>query len=527
MAQRRNSLSSQMANKLFGKQISPMPSDIIVEPNRTKVAARRLSQGASNSKLAPGRAPHIQAADRPQLWPVHLFEKWAANDWAIIIISAVISKLIYLDGYLGGVHQTLPFAVLGFIFGFILYLFYNELGLYEPRVMSDSSIEFGKLLGGLALSFLMLIGLLYLLKIDEIFSRGWMLLWFGVSAIMLCLAQSAMRNYAQHMIAEGGFRERVGIVGAGDLVRQLQQILESSPGVEVAGVYDDRHSSSGSLINSTVLGGLEDLVADAREGAFDHVIIAHPAGEREWIAKVVERLAVLPLDLHLYASPFSLPVAIHGGRNFGDVQVYLVMAKPPPVRAKFVKLVIDYAIAASALAMLLPLFAVIALAIKADSRGPVFFRQRRYGQSQKVFRVYKFRTMTVMEDGHSIKQAERSDCRTTRVGRILRRTSLDELPQLINVLRGEMSIVGPRPHALVHDEHYAAKIPRYSQRHRIKPGITGWAQVNGSRGETKTCEAMRKRMEYDLYYIDNWSIWLDIEILFRTPFEIATARGAY
>ena len=504
-----------------------MPANTEAKLNRPKVRARRLSQGTSVSNLTDARGFRMQAADRPMLAPAQLSEKLVVIDWAIIVIAAVIAKLVYVDGYLGGTHQTLPFALLGLILGFTVYLFYNEFGLYEPRAISNPSIEFGKLIGGLVLSFLVLIGSLYLLKIGEFFSRGWMLLWLGVGAIMLCLARIAVCNYLRQMIAEGRIRERIGIVGAHHLVRQLKQSFDSSPEVEVAGVYDDRCRSSKSLVPLTVQGSIEDLIADARKGAFDHIIVAIPAVENDWTAKVVERLAVLPLDLHLYANPFKLPVAISGGRSFGDVQVHLVMSKPPLVRAQFVKSVIDYSIAAGALVMLLPLFAVIALAIKADSSGPVFFRQRRYGQNQKVFSIYKFRTMSVMEDGRSIKQAERNDSRTTRVGRILRRSSLDELPQLINVLRGEMSIAGPRPHALAHDEYYALEIPRYSWRHRIKPGITGWAQVHGFRGETKTCEAMRKRMEHDLYYIDNWSIWLDFEILFRTPFAIVTARSAY
>jgi len=189
------------------------------------------------------------------------------------------------------------------------------------------------------------------------------------------------------------------------------------------------------------------------------------------------------------------------------------------------KSMLDYAVALVGLIVLAPLLAVVALAIKIDSPGPVFFRQRRYGQNNSIFRIFKFRTMAVTEDGPTVKQAERDDPRVTRMGRILRRTSIDELPQLLNVLTGDMSIVGPRPHALAHDQLFEQKLDLFSRRRRVRPGLTGWAQVHGFRGETKTTEDIRSRMQHDLYYIDNWSIWLDIEIITRTVFVLF--RGAY
>jgi putative colanic acid biosynthesis UDP-glucose lipid carrier transferase len=178
--------------------------------------------------------------------------------------------------------------------------------------------------------------------------------------------------------------------------------------------------------------------------------------------------------------------------------------------------------------LLIPILALIALAIKLDSPGPVFFRQRRYGFNNNAIVVWKFRTMKadMVRDDTVVPQATRNDPRVTRVGRFLRRTSLDELPQIFNVLRGEMSLVGPRPHAVAHNEQYAKIIDDYLSRHRVKPGITGWAQVNGLRGETDTPEKMRERVQFDLYYIDNWSFWLDLKIMALTPFA-AINRNAY
>ena len=189
------------------------------------------------------------------------------------------------------------------------------------------------------------------------------------------------------------------------------------------------------------------------------------------------------------------------------------------------KRLLDVTVACIALVALLPVMALVALAIKLESRGPVFFRQRRYGRNDDVFRIFKFRSMTVTEDGHNIEQAKPNDARFTRVGKFIRATSIDELPQLLNVLLGQMSIVGPRPHALAHDREFEQKLDLFSRRRRVLPGITGWAQVNGYRGETKTLADIRTRMEMDLYYIDKWSIWLDLEIMVRTV--VTVIRGAH
>jgi exopolysaccharide biosynthesis polyprenyl glycosylphosphotransferase len=186
----------------------------------------------------------------------------------------------------------------------------------------------------------------------------------------------------------------------------------------------------------------------------------------------------------------------------------------------------DIVMSSTALILLSPLLAVVAILVKLDGRGPVFFRQRRYGYNQETFWIVKFRTMRVMEDGPDLRQATRHDSRVTRFGRFLRRWNIDELPQLVNVIKGDMSLVGPRPHALSHNLEYEKKIWLYARRHNVKPGITGWAQVHGFRGETDATR-MRKRVEYDIYYIENWSLWLDIVILARTVMSPKSYQNAY
>jgi putative colanic acid biosynthesis UDP-glucose lipid carrier transferase len=231
----------------------------------------------------------------------------------------------------------------------------------------------------------------------------------------------------------------------------------------------------------------------------------------------VTQLSVLPTDIRLCPDMAAFQMRPLGIVSYDGVPVLELVRKPLGDWAPFIKAFEDRFFAGLALLLLAPVMICIALAIKLDSRGPVFFRQRRHGFNHQVITVLKFRTMYVTQDGPVVPQASKNDPRVTRVGKWLRRSSLDELPQLLNVLNGEMSLVGPRPHALAHNEQYSALLETYANRHRMKPGITGWAQINGYRGETDTPDKMRKRVECDLYYIENWSLWFDLKILLLTP----------
>jgi putative colanic acid biosynthesis UDP-glucose lipid carrier transferase len=246
-------------------------------------------------------------------------------------------------------------------------------------------------------------------------------------------------------------------------------------------------------------------------------------GVRGW-ANPSARSDALGSERRRRSRAFHQPIEI-----LATVNTNVVAAQPAPGKSfeLSVKRAIDIVLASIALIVLTPLLTLVAIAIMLDSAGPVIFRQTRHGLSGKPFQILKFRTMTVLEDGDTVKQAARFDKRVTRVGLWLRRTSIDELPQLINVLRGDMSLVGPRPHAAAHDYYYDRVIPNYSLRQRMKPGITGHAQVKGSRGETPTVEAMQRRVELDLWYIGNWSVYLDLAIMAQTVIEVLRGRNAY
>ncbi len=443
-----------------------------------------------------------------------------------VVVAAVAAKWAYVALHPGSIQSILPILVLALFLGCVVYASFSELNLYDSSAIGGRSIQVGKLLGGLTLSFLVLIGCLYLLSLVDDFLRGWLLLWFALTVAIVCGIRSAALKYVRSLRSEHRIREHIAIVGKGDAAARLGSTLRENADIEVVGVFNDPSNFEAPNADPAPR-GLSSLIDLARIGEVDQIIIALPGLEQDQVKNALERLAILSIDLYLWTEAMPALAAVHGSRKPGDAQLQLVAARPLAESAQLIKRGFDFVVALPALLLLAPVFAVIALAVKLDSPGPVLFRQRRFGRNLQIFSIYKFRTMTVMEDDTTVKQAEKDDVRVTRVGRFLRRNSLDELPQLLNVLKGEMSVVGPRPHALVHDKHFAPQIEHYTWRHRVKPGMTGWAQVHGFRGETKAHEDMCKRLEHDLDYIENWSIWLDLEIVLRTVPTVLAKRAAY
>jgi Undecaprenyl-phosphate glucose phosphotransferase len=271
----------------------------------------------------------------------------------------------------------------------------------------------------------------------------------------------------------------------------------------------------------------EALTKRVRDAAAEEIVLALSWSSPEDIELLLDRLRVIPLPVRLL--PDRAVSTVLQRQTSMPQRLYMVEVQRTPLSAldRFAKRVFDVTLAATSLVLLVPLLMIVAVLIKLESKGPVIFRQRRHGFNGKSFVIYKLRTMKVQEDGSAVVQATKQDPRVTRVGRVLRQTSIDELPQLLNVLQGHMSIVGPRPHALVHDHEYGAMIANYAFRHHVKPGITGWAQVQGYRGGTPRLELMERRIALDLWYIDNWSLMLDIHIVLKTAFELIRPRNAY
>jgi putative colanic acid biosynthesis UDP-glucose lipid carrier transferase len=310
-----------------------------------------------------------------------------------------------------------------------------------------------------------------------------------------------------------------------------QRIIDdATSGFRIDGYFDDRDPERLHEMPSVLgapRGRLDELLELAKAGQVDVVYITLPLRAESRISEMVRKLADTTASVYVVADFLVFDLVHAQWSNVQGLPVVSVFESPFYGVNGWLKRVEDVVLGSIIMSIIAIPMAIIALGVKLSSSGPVFFRQRRYGLNGEEIRVLKFRTMTVCEDGPQVKQATKNDQRVTRFGAFLRRTSLDELPQFINVLNGEMSIVGPRPHAVAHNEMYRRMIHGYMLRHKVKPGITGWAQVNGWRGETDTLEKMEQRVVHDLHYIQNWGLLLDLKIIFRTVFGTGTRQNAY
>jgi Undecaprenyl-phosphate glucose phosphotransferase len=446
---------------------------------------------------------------------------FAIADLATVLAASVIAKICYLDLFLNSAQPMAPYVIVAIALGIILSLVYEQMGLYRSSVLAEQVIGFGKIWGGLMVGFLILLGMLYVLKISDYFSRGWVLTWLVLNMFALVGVRWQTTSLFKRRISRGRLRPSIAIYGSRGFIGELgAEYGRTSLLSDVSGIF---FAADGTRNGS--ISGLDELRGALSRRQFTTIIIALPASDRDGIQAAVKSLSGYSAELLLCSDLNHFPVSVNGSRSFGNLKMDVINVVPGSEFSRLAKPLLDYTLAAAGLVVFAPVLLLIAGLIKLDSPGPIFFRQRRYGHNNQIFRIFKFRTMSVTEDGAVVVQAQRNDSRVTRVGRFLRSTSLDEVPQLINVLLGDMSLVGPRPHALAHDEAFEEKLDLFSRRRRVKPGLTGWAQVNGYRGETRTIDDIRARMQHDLYYIDNWSIWLDLEIIARTM--LVAARKAY
>lgn len=319
------------------------------------------------------------------------------------------------------------------------------------------------------------------------------------------------------------------IVGAGQSGRALASVMRKQPLLRLnfLGFFDDRPASRTGVEPETVLGHIDDLAAYVSRCGVKSIYITLPMTSQPRILALLDALRDTTASVYFVPDMFVFDLIQARFDHVGGIPVMSVCDSPFEGFNGIAKRVADVILSLGILALIWPIMLGLAIAIKATSRGPVIFKQRRYGLDGNEIVVYKFRSMTVMEDENDVRQATRNDRRLTRIGGFIRRTSLDELPQFINVLQGRMSIVGPRPHATVHNEQYRKLIKGYMVRHKVRPGITGWAQVNGFRGETDTLEKMQGRIAHDLDYLRNWSTWLDLKIVARTLLLMLRDRQAY
>jgi len=372
-----------------------------------------------------------------------------------------------------------------------------------------------------------LIAVTFFTKSADDVSRGWAALWFAGGLSLLAMARLGAHGLVKRWVADGRLARRAVIVGSPVMAGEMRSHFAANPeaGVRVLASFDQDLAAVGAA------GPAQDLEDCVRARGVDTVILALPVSDETGIARLYHRLRALPVDVRLFPGRIAFGLASRGVTHFGQLPMLKMLDRPLAGWRVAAKEVEDRVLGTAILLLVAPVLLAVAVAVRLDSPGPVFFRQKRRGFNNQLIDVLKFRTMHHDQcDSDASRLTSRDDPRVTRLGAFLRRTSLDELPQFINVVRGEMSIVGPRPHALSAKADgvlYDKAVANYAARHRVKPGITGWAQINGWRGETRTREQILKRVEHDLFYIENWSLWLDLRIIALTALTGFVGRNAY
>jgi undecaprenyl-phosphate galactose phosphotransferase/putative colanic acid biosynthesis UDP-glucose lipid carrier transferase len=449
----------------------------------------------------------------------------AVSDGLLTILASVSGGLLYHLAAFGAVPELDPYFAIGILAMLTYQLIAWNAGLYRVTEWLEPRRNYGPILASWFGTFLLLALFLFLLKLGSQVSRGAVVTFAGLALSALVGWRTVVGHWVRSGFETGLIQGRramlIGTPGELATIKDRQRML--ALGLTVV----DRHAlpHADAELGCRYRAVLERAIERSRVSRADEIILALPWGNIEQLRFVRECLRASPLPVRLLPDHFVRTIW-QGTRSAGPSLVDIQRAPLSRVE-QAIKRIFDIVGAGAALLFFLPVLLLVPMLIKLDSAGPVIFRQQRRGFNGREFAIFKFRTMRVMENGEAIAQARRHDPRVTRLGRLLRASSIDELPQLLNVLKGDMSLVGPRPHAIAHDNQYGALIGEYALRHNVKPGITGWAQVNGFRGETRHLELMRKRVELDLWYIDNWTAALDVQILLRTIVEILRQRNAY
>jgi Undecaprenyl-phosphate glucose phosphotransferase len=454
-----------------------------------------------------------------------------ALDCIIIVGSSILSGFAYHRWMLGGTGDLETSLAVGLLVAVNFTTILVARGSYKPlnlislqgRIRETTAIWF--------VVFALLFAIVFSLKVGANLSRGATAAFMVAGLILLVAWRAALSSYLAKALARGSFSERrVVVIGEPEEIDTSEGLhrlrrcgyrpIESFPVLDTD--FETRKGMSPRLRSV-----LDQVIRTAQSGRAEEILLAIRWDQRHLVDSIVTALRIVPIPIRL-APDRTIAGLLHQPRTeIGSTWVVDLHRGPLTWSECAIKRVFDIVFSSLALLTLAPTMLIAAILIKLDSRGPVFFSQLRNGFNSKEFWIFKLRTMTVMEQGADVKQAARNDKRVTRVGRWLRRSSIDELPQFLNVLRGEMSLVGPRPHATIHNDEYEKLILKYAFRHHVKPGITGWAQINGLRGETATIDVMEKRVELDLWYINNWSLWLDIRILFKTFATVIGQKDAY
>jgi Undecaprenyl-phosphate glucose phosphotransferase len=412
---------------------------------------------------------------------------------------------------------------------------FHQAGLYSMQSLTGAFKCLPRVLLAWTVAIAGLVACVFFLKIGPEFSRVWLALWHVAGCGALIVARASVASSARRALKDGRLVRRAVVYGGGAISERVLRDLAADPAsdVRICGVFDDRGDArmTRSVAGYPHLGNSSDLVQFGREKNIDLLIVALPMMAEGRLKCLLAKLGVLPVDIRLAGRASEVRLRPRAYSYIGAVPFLDLHDKPIAGWSNIAKSVFDKTVAALAVIVLSPVMLAVAAAIKLDSKGPVLFRQKRYGFNNELIEILKFRSMYSSEtDAAANRLVTKSDPRVTKIGRVLRKSSLDELPQLFNVLAGTLSLVGPRPHAVqakAANALYPDVVDGYFGRHKVKPGITGWAQINGWRGETDTEEKIQKRVEYDMDYIENWSLAFDLYILARTPFALLNTNNAY
>jgi len=484
------------------------------------------SQAAANFAVIPKQAAAVSGPPQP-LWVA--IAKLIIQEFFVVAGAAYLASVIYHEAIVRELPSSDLYIAANLFLAATVELMALGFGHYKNSQSQSRHAFLFSGIGAVALAFSFLLSALFLFKITELYSRATFVFQFVMVAFAVLAARAFFYSRLQSSIAAGLVNAR-HVVLIGDAVDRTEFASRlKATAIQTVGSFPFpvRHDPNG---------GKEQLECAEREFRRmidgcrslkpDDILILAKQDDLARLNGLVHSLSALPAGLHVVVVEAAAFLAAARIVEFGNIATMQVLRPPLSRLQQAAKRVFDVMVAAAGLVILSPLLTIVAIAIKLDSPGPVLFRQTRHGYNNETIKVFKFRSMTQVDEDEFV-QAVRNDSRVTRVGAILRRSNIDELPQLINVLRGEMSIVGPRPHATAHNKKFEDKISVFSRRHVVKPGITGWAQVNGYRGATETLEKMQRRVEYDLYYIDNWSFWLDLRIIAMTLFSKTAYTNAY
>jgi Undecaprenyl-phosphate glucose phosphotransferase len=497
----------------------------------------KLKAGAGVTPQARMLSPEaLSVASKPlerPVSPIVLAGAVRMAEFALIVAVGMAIFAIYLPS---GEGLFWRYQAATLVIAALAMLAFQTADIYQVQAFRGYEKQYMRLASAWSVVFMIAIGASFFAKAGELYSRVWLGSYYVVGLTVLVLSRKTLFYLVRRWTREGRLTRRTVIVGGGDpgarVIEELRRQKDS--GVEIVGLFDDRGDSrsSAECAGERKLGTVDDLVEFGRRTRVDLVIFSLPISAEGRILQMLKKLWVLPVDIRLAAHTNKLQFRPRSYSYIGKVPVIDVFDRPIADWDVVMKWLFDKIVGSLLLIAVLPILVVTAIAIKLDSKGPIFFKQKRYGFNNDLIEVYKFRSMYADQaDAKADKLATKNDPRVTKVGRFIRKTSIDELPQLVNVVfKGNLSLVGPRPHAVnakAEARLYADAVDGYFARHRVKPGITGWAQINGWRGETDTHEKIQKRVEHDLYYIENWSVLQDLYIVARTPFALLKSENAY